>query len=326
MTAKVRCRRSPRVLVPFDVTTLAEPDPPAEPYVPVAEDYSELQIHMIAQVDNLIEAVGVDGDIYSGGYEPPYARSATFFGAGVDLTAISPYNSRGYWLMGGVLVSPRHALFDAHWPVSVGDVVTFIDADDNARTGTVAAVMNHPLYVPFAHGVDIQIVVFEADVDASITPMKTLPSNWREWMPALPGIPAEAYFDVAERYRFYDVPVLHTTKAEKVAVTDGVGAGTDNMGNVHRMITHVPDLGTTRYSFYVAALPGDCGNPIFGLVSGEAVLLAMLNGGVANGSFVPDLIDSINQCMSDLSDSIAGVYGNDEYQLTTVDLSGFTQP
>ncbi|MEB3214529.1 MAG: hypothetical protein VKL39_24485, partial [Leptolyngbyaceae bacterium] len=231
-----------------------------------------------------------------------YVRNPSLWCADVDLTAVSPWNSTDGVRRAGVLISPRHVLFAAHYQPDTGATIRFIAADNTVVTRTISNKTTFPGYIPYHP--DFTIGVLDSDVPASIGFAKVLPASYATSFPgaAAWGKVASLCFDQEEKalvqdwrgaYSLWDVTVS--------AVRDYCGFNTPTDAK--------------RLEFFENKITGDSGNPAFLIINGELVLLTVLTyGGAGAGTELPPRIATLNSMMASLGGG---------YSLTEVDLSGF---
>ena len=222
---------------------------------------------------------------------PTYVRNASCWAAGVDMTCCSPWNSTGGQNMAGVLISPRHVLFAAHYQIAAGATIRFITAGGEAATRTVSATAKHPSYRPYFP--DIAIGLLDSNVPGGISFAKILPAAWSSKFPNV----------ATDR----PIPCMVVDSEKKALVAD-----LEAVGSTFRL---APPGGTQRAAFFENMVVGDSGSPVFLVLSGEPVLLGVVTyGGAGEGTFIGNQKDSVNAVMASLGGG---------YQLTEADLSGF---
>jgi hypothetical protein len=226
-----------------------------------------------------------------------YVRNPSCWAADIDLTCVSPWNSTGANTRAGVLVSPRHVLFAAHYPIAAGAIIRFVTANNAVVTRTVTATLTFPGYSPYHP--DFALGVLDSDVPASIGFAKVLPANYATKFPgaAAWGKVASVCFD----------------QEEKALVQDWAGKYIANTGLDYCAFNAPTDA--KRAEFFENKISGDSGNPAFLIVNGELVFLTALTfGGAGSGTELPPRIAQLNTMMTTLGGG---------YQLTEIDLSSF---
>ena len=243
---------------------------------------------------------------------PNYVRHVNHWAwngaSAVDITCVSPwndaYNSRNNLttnVKAGTLITPRHMINAAHYPLSVGDKVRFIDNDDNVVVATIAGAVTHPDYTGsssnYAH--DFRVYTFTEDVPSAIKPCLCMPSDWVGYLPTLPKT---------------QTPVFLTDQNERTVIHQmWFNSKSSSFGYANQL----SPWGDFSKSF----IAGDSGSPAFTIVNGECVLLTVLTFGFGGGgSAVADHIDDINTMIT-TADTQAGV--STDYTVIEADFSAF---
>lgn len=223
---------------------------------------------------------------------PSYIRNTNCWANNLDLTSISPWNSTEGGNRAGVLISPRHIIFAAHYQINNGSTIRFIDNNNNIVTRTMVNKLTHPEYRPYYP--DITIGLLDSDVPSTISFVKILPQNWSNYLPSLSSI--------------YRVPCLVLDQEEKALV-----------GELHVLGTaasFLTPINSSRLSFFESIVLGDSGNPAFLIIDDELVIITVWTyGGAGAGTSILYHKDAINTMMATLGGG---------YSLTEIDLSGFT--
>ena len=252
-----------------------------------------------------------------------YVRNQNCWLAGVNLTSLSVWNSATGNGGGGVLITPRHAIYIRHcaYHPQVGSTVRFVTANNQVVTATVDAIRWHPangpnneLYADCSgfspHPWDVTLVRFSADLPESLMPMKTLPSSWPEKLPTLHSTTENLGWAV------FRGAWVNQDKAAYLGLT---GRFTNWMaGNLYGQSFRYGRHQASIFDWYpdwqpVKVRVGDSGSPFFGLVNGEAVLFGMLTTN-QGGPCVPAMASDINGMLTDLGGG---------YQLSYVDIGSF---
>ncbi len=225
-----------------------------------------------------------------------YVRNPSCWAADVDLTPISPWNSSGGNLEAGILVSPRHIIFAAHFQPAVGATFRFVTADNVVVTRTMTAKTTLPGYTSYYP--DITVGVLDSDVPASISFARVLPDNWEDYLPG----------GVAR------VPAIVLDQEEKALVADLYNI-TDQAQIYGAMVSFERPTDAQRLAFYEDIIGGDSGNPACLIVGTQLVLLNVWTfGGSGQGTSVTYWKSALNTIMTALGGG---------YQLTDADLSAF---
>jgi hypothetical protein len=223
---------------------------------------------------------------------PTYTRNINCWAADLNLTSISPWNSTGGATRAGVLISPRHIIFAAHYQINNGATIRFVDNNNNIITRTMVNKLTHPNYTPYYP--DISIGVLDSDVPESINFVKILPQNWANYLPSLSST--------------YRVPCLVLDQEEKALISD--------LYSLDTRARFITPTDTTRIDFFENIILGDSGNPAFLIINNELVIITVWTfGGAGGGTSILYHKDAINTMM----DSLGG-----GYSLTEINLGEFT--
>ena len=249
---------------------------------------------------------------------PSYVRNADCWAADLDLTSISPWNSRSGNRRAGVLITKRHILTAAHYPLVVGDTLRFVAADGTVEVKTIIAGMNIPGWT-VEHGPDIWGALLDSDVSAAIGFAKVLPADWDDYL--APYVRVEggyARFDSENAmFKINGIPTCCVDQEEKLLVDDGYTLRS-HLG------TRVP-VDDTRIPFYENVVGGDSSDPIFVCINDELVLISTVFGSPGttwNGPSITYWRADIDAMIATLDESIETPTG---YTLTDADLSDFVK-
>ena len=263
-------------------------------------------------------AAGGDAEVFSS-LSPP-TRNVNRLAPGLDLASASYWNSRDGTnnYRGGVLISPRHVLAnrEGHYtPTFVaGDTLRWLTAGNVVVEGEIEDCESVPYVSP--QWPDIGIYLLTEPI-TSIPFAKVLPPDWRDWFPAMPGVPEDAWRKYAmttyvpEFTRLYRRPVITVDQFHKLLVADIIG---EEWLYSTMMNTFVPK-NAARAEYWRQGVGGDCGHPTYLWIDGVAVVLnATIVAG--SGTLVSDYYDEINAMMTTLGGG---------YQLTPIDLSKYAK-
>jgi len=224
-----------------------------------------------------------------------YVRNTGCWAYNVDLTCMSPWNSQAGSNMAGVLISPRHVLFAAHYQPVVGTVMRFVKTDNTVVSRTIAAIQSLPSSI--AYFPDFAVAILDSDVTSGISFAKVLPANYAN------------YFKSAQ----YRVAAFMTDQEKKALVKDWLGLYTASTGATYANFTTPIDAKRLEFSEYLVG--GDSGSPSFLIVNNALVLLTVATySGTGSGTDIPPQKTALNAAMTSLGGG---------YQLTEVDLSAF---
>lgn len=177
---------------------------------------------------------------------PSYVRSTTCWGADLDLTCASPWNSNNAGLWAGTAITPRHIVMAFHACVAATSTIRFITADNTIVTRTLSATQR-------VGSTDICIGLLDSDLPATITPAKLLPDDWSRWM-SVNGT-ACFFLSQTEELRVADISLINNTNVNIAAPSDA-----------------------QRLTFYTVPDANDSGNPVMTSIGGDTVLLFCFEG------------------------------------------------
>ncbi len=223
-----------------------------------------------------------------------YVRNPNCWCGDIDLTCMSPWNSRGGSRRAGTLVSPIHLVMAAHYALLAGDKVRFVDRSGNVSERTIVGSMAHVDYSPYYP--DIRMAVLDREVPKNISFARFLPDDYATYL--TDGI----------RY----LPCLVLDQEEKALVQDGW-----SLTSTYTSFRYPTDR---RADFSESIIGGDSGNPSFLIVDDQLVILTVWTyGGAGSGTSFTYRKDDINGMMQQLSVR----HSRPIYQITEQDLSDF---
>lgn len=225
-----------------------------------------------------------------------FTRSNTHILGAVDLTALAATQSWSGWTGGtrATAISPRHVIGANHWFPPLNQNITFVAADG-------LQVVRQIVSYSRIGSTDIGIGYLNADLPASITPLKILPANYAAYLPSIT----------------YTLPVYYDFQPGVIHIADWSRTDYDayNTGNKKECLMWMP---TNQATLPWWLNNGGSGSPVFTIINNEAILLYCVHyrlGTTAyGGPFTSNYITEINAAMSSLGGA---------YTLQTVDLSGF---
>lgn len=221
-----------------------------------------------------------------------YTRNTSCWAYALNLTAISPWNSRGGQTRGGVAITPRHVLVAKHYPLSVSDTVRFVTAGNVVVDRTVDAIYNVPEIVTYSK--DVQIVRLDSDLPASITPVKFLPANAYEYLPS---------------WDAWQLPLIYTNQSERMACAQSKISPQSVVDYIVSTVTTEPPYGV----MYEQVIVGDSGSPAFVVINGTPVLICHWTfAGMGAAHHV---------MLTEIASALTTLGGG--HTLSTVDLSAF---
>ena len=253
---------------------------------------------------NPVDALPMFLNYLANGQTNTFIRNPQSWASDIDLTCCSVWNSADKNKRAGTLISPRHVLFVAHYPIGAGTVMTFVDKNNNVVIRTITATKRHTDYglYDYPYYPDIVIGLLDSDV----------PTNTISFAYVLPD---DYYLYIKTGMR---LPCIKLNQFEEAAVgeIEDVSYEEDSM---HFAIVSLP-LISKRIPFSKNVIQYDSGNPTFLVLNDTPVLLTLWTGvdpisGTAIGTSIVSLKDDINTLMAQLDPT---------YQLTEIDLSSFT--
>lgn len=222
-----------------------------------------------------------------------YTRNTNCWAAPLNLTAISPWNSRGGAYRAGTAITPRHVLLATHYPLAASDTIRFVAADNTVVDRTIESVYDLPQDNPY--DIDVQIAKLNADLPASITPLKFLPANAYDYLPS---------------WHEWKIPLLYTNQFEKMACGLSTAVTNPVVDSIRVWTTTEAPYAT----MYANILIGDSGSPVMLVVNGSLVLVSHWTSfGVGNAH---------HKLLTEIATALTTLGGG--HSLSTVDLSSFT--
>lgn len=196
-----------------------------------------------------------------------YVRNPDCWAFGIDLTCISPWNSKDGNLRAGTLITPRHILLVAHYNLKAGDKIRFVDGDDRV---VEREIIFHKNYTDWSTNYpDIALCILDTNVPSSVRPVLFLESGYT------------AHLSGGGR----GLPALCLDQEEKALVSDILSLDSVDSGiSGHLYHLQVPS-DSFRLAFYEEKVMGDSGNPVFLVMDDQLVLIGLLTfGGAGSGS------------------------------------------
>jgi hypothetical protein len=238
----------------------------------------------------------------------PYAqngwtRNPNFWLADIDWTCLSIRNSRAH-NRAGTLISPRYAVCASHFPLLVGDTITFLSEDNTPVIRTVESVTDYqwPLYDTLLMRLSSPITYNNDGVKFC----KVMPSNWLNYLPGLSSS------TIGLKYAKRGVAGVSFNQ-DKMAGATAVTANSNAFYATGWPEPGVPLGLLNRYQPSLSIRIGDSGHPVFLVANDEPVLVGTWTSVGSGLNFTGALGTIYNQIMSADGEAVA-----------PVDLSGFT--
>lgn len=220
---------------------------------------------------------------------PTYTRNSSCWASLLDWTGVSPHNSAGGFQRGGTLVSPRHLVWANHFNIPNGTTITFVSAENEVFTRTLTSSIQIGTS-------DIRVGVLNGDIDESVSHYSVLPSNWNDYL-----------VTVSQTY----IPLVTTDQEQKAICRELNNISiTVHGGRIFHRFAQI----SPRQNFSENIVVGDSGQPMFMIIDGEMVFLGC--------HYNTGAIVSLHEYITEINAAMTTLGGG--YQLTEVDLSGFT--
>ena len=203
--------------------------------------------------------------------------NTNFWAKGFDFSCVSPWNSLSGTLRAGTLISKRHIVYAAHFPLPIGTRIVFVDGEGNVC----------PCYLEKSKqisGTDIMIGALNAEVTPNIKPAKLLPHDFHKYLKGS-GL---------------GLPIATFNRQEKVYYTESNAIPTNSLPSCYaRSSSPVYDV---LKNFRERIIVGDSGNPAFLLLNDCPILLYCLHyGGCGSGPALHLYANEIQRVMDELS-------------------------
>ena len=240
-----------------------------------------------------------------------YVRNPNCWAADIDLTCISPWKSSPpVYQRAGTLITPRHVILAAHFPIAIGDSIRFITKDNITIARKVIGAVFNTIWTDLWP--DNQVLLLDSDVPPSITPCMFLPANYGKFL-ANNGA---------------GLPTLNLDQEEK-AIVGELSAISIAEPSYTRFGLAEPTA-PNRLSLFEYIVGGDSGNPSFIILNGKLVLIGVFTwGGAGAGASLTYMANqptgngyplvSINDLIKNV-DISCGI--NTGYKITFFDFSG----
>lgn len=240
----------------------------------------------VAMID-LMAVDGYDKTIYTvqDHATPDYQRNDDCWASSVDLSCCSPWNSYGGNTMAGTLISPRHIIFAAHYPIANGATLRFVTSGGIVETRTLDSQISLEGLHPWGYYPDLVVGKLSADV-TNCGFAKILPSNWAEYIPSEPE----------------SLPVIGLDQEEK-AICFNISSMSE-----YWVLCKTPTE-ANRIPYTEGIVSGDSGNPCFLVIDDSPVLLTVWTYGTPGGTNIATWREEIDAAMV----ALGGGYTSDVF-------------
>lgn len=203
-----------------------------------------------------------------------YVRNTNFWLSGVNISAISPYNSELATRKGATAITSGHILMANHYYISDGYTVRFVDMNNNVYDRVVASSVR-------IGTTDLRIGYLSTPLPSSIVPAKFMPSGWMRYLGVqassvnMFGIPTYVFGSAGLLWVNQDnYGMVGLTKSvNNYEYPGSLTAGT-NVTKEAIMDSLVPTTNVASgYGLTGTIRSGDSGRPVCGVVSGQLVVL-----------------------------------------------------
>ncbi|MBP7967033.1 fibronectin type III domain-containing protein, partial [Candidatus Woesebacteria bacterium] len=219
----------------------------------------------------------------------------------IDWSGVSPWNNDfigntlGY-AKAGTLVSPRHVIFANHFRILNGSNILFIDKNGQNITRKIVDYRN-------IAGTDITVASLDTDVPNTVS-----------FYPVFKKIDLEKYLKDGSADTTLNLPFVLFDKDDHIFVRS---TNKNKLFDANATtIIHGTSTVGKRKDFNENVVLGDSGNPGFVIVGGQPVLI-FTNFDFTASHSISYFYNQINTAMTSLGGG---------YQLSTINLTGFTEP
>jgi hypothetical protein len=230
------------------------------------------------------------GDSSTDPVNPVFIRSSTCWAKNIDTSPISVWNNGGGYAEPlhaggfggtGILISPRHIVFNDHFQIKIGKKLIFVDMNDNCYIRT----LTNSLQVGTS---DIRIGLLDSDLPSNVSFCQVPSLDLSKKITSNIKIPL-LYTDQS-RSAF----IGNTNNGEEFGDLEDAGLPAD--GSI-QFLRQADDPQRTK--FWYTLVFGDSGNPACFVYNNKLILL--LHFKYANGGFCsPFYINEINSVMNTL--------------------------
>lgn len=218
--------------------------------------------------------------------ELKFVENPDFWARDADFSALSVWNdaTKDMWGGGcerrnlaGVAISPRHVLCSHHYGIPTGTTLYFL----GPKSGVVGRKVVASDCV--AQVTDLRVCLLDEDLPRDITPLKTLPENYADYLGDGKGLKSATM----NQYRELIVQQL---------------AAIPSTENRTRLLSAMKPKEAEDAAKYKSIISGDSGCPRFLIINGEPILISLMwHGGSGSGVFIPHFRREIQNTMNRLA-------------------------
>lgn len=231
---------------------------------------------------------------------PRYRWNRNCWIRGFNHSAFSVYNSLGGVRRAGVATSDEDVIVSAHYGVTRGTEMRFVDPSGEPETHKVAEVITHPHYKRGPTICDLQVAKLATRLSSRIQPLRVLPEELLMEFPqhirSRPG---------NETYVTVGLPMLGTDYEEKCVLLEGTKLHRFNSSFYHPTTNYdtAEVYFGTPISFGAAALDvtepfisGDSSSPVVVIYKNQFCLVTVLTTSYA-GTSIPTEFKTLTEDM-----------------------------
>ena len=271
----------------------------------ISLDLDDLKTHASSMVDNRIDDVGAEINIFStlDHSTPNYIRNNNCWAHDINLTCVSVWNSESNNGQQTQTLITRDAIIGSKhdgYYLNENATIRFVNNDNQVITRTVGKGMevagtNNDFYISLLK------TEIDPDVDG-IYPCRVLPKNFNDYL-----------IDSGSSPRTTNIPALCLNQYKEAIVKDLSSAG-DTISSYNTLFNVPTD--PTRLSFDKSMITGDSGSPAFIIINNQLVLVTTWHygGSTPIGSSIVHWYDNINTALRTLGS---------KYWLKIPDLNSF---
>lgn len=241
MRTAARCALA--LLTASPISRAAEEGPVAQ----IAANIDGLLSHHDPAVSKTIYAVRDD-------FAPRYVRDSACWAASLDLTPLSVWNSASGHQRGGILISPRHVVSAAHFPLEVGVTLRWVTRRNEVIERHITAAQK-------VGNSDITVSLLDEAVPSTISVARLLPA------------------DYAGRIALSGLPLVLTDQEKKIFVANFASTAAG-------LVRIVAPTNGPRAAYFEDWIGGDSGSAALLFLYGQPVLVTIASDPLVGPDFV----------------------------------------